>query len=194
MRKGVKRGDGYTPADFAGLSADERDRARAMMLARALDGDDIDLGGLRYVGDAATVAALNAAKDSGPARRWDYDITRLDVLFTLTGDAETYLAAFSRHLDGRDKEAQVRASGALSWHVLPIAAESFLVDRISDGRHEAALLGLLQAWIGIHERVVCDAMCFQRHLGLIREVSAAGVRKRRALLAEAGPRLMASAP
>lgn len=190
--QGRDKGDGYAPTDFAGMSPEERARAQSMMLARALDGDDIDLSGLRYIGDAATVAALDAGKDSRPAQQWDYDISRLDVLYSLTGD-EVYLAALSRYLDSKDSQAQVRAAYVLAFHLLPPDAEPFLVDRISDGRHEAAFDGLLRAWIGLHEGAVCDVMGFQRHIDLVRRVYNAPPRQRRALLAEAAPGLAAPA-
>lgn len=182
--QGRDKGDGYLPSYFADMSADELARARAMLLASALDGDAIDLSGLRYVGNAETVAALEAARDGAPAQNWSFDITRLDVLYALTGD-QVYLAALSRYLDGRDAEPQVRAAYVLADHVLPREAEIFLIERIGDGRHEAALDGLLSAWIGLHQGARCDVMCFQRHLDLIRQVHNASPQRRPALLADA---------
>lgn len=69
--------------------------------------------------------------------------------------------------------------------MLPPKFELFLVDRIADGRHEAAVLPLLQAWIGLRERSVCDTMCFQRHLQFIRRVSDASFTQKRATLTDA---------
>ena len=43
------------------MTGAERARARAMPPARARAGDTVDLDGLRFAGDAATVAALGAA-------------------------------------------------------------------------------------------------------------------------------------
>ena len=183
--QGREKGDGYSPRDFDGMSQDERVRARAMMLERALTGDDIDLlSGLRYIGDAATAATLDAAAATTANFGWSFDITRLQVLFELTGQ-QRYLTDLARYLDGRDPKAQERAGYALTWYVLPPEAEPFLLDRIADGRHDPALLPLLKAWIALHQRAMCDTPCFQRNIALVRTVSNARPFSRRALLADA---------
>jgi hypothetical protein len=158
--QGREKGDGYSPSDFDGMTEDERGRARTMMLERALQGDASDLGGLRHIGDAGTVMALDAAADVFARLGWRDDIVRHEVLFALTGQG-AYLTDLATYLDGRDAEAQERAASALTWHVLPTEAEPFLLDRIGDGRHEAAVLPLLQASIALHRRAVCDMICFQ---------------------------------
>lgn len=180
---GRDKADGYAPGYFDGMSDQDLARARAMMLERALAGDTIDLSGLRYIGDADTVVRL-AAMEESDAFDWNYDITRHEVLFELTGDPQ-YLTSLARYLDGRDAEAQERVAGVLAQYVLPPEAETFVVDRIVDGEHEAAVLSLIRAWIAIQQRSVCDIMCFQRHLDLIRSVNRAKPRHRAALLTEA---------
>jgi hypothetical protein len=184
--QGREKGDGYSPSDFDAMTDDERARARTMMLDRALQGDTIDLSGLRYIGDDGTVAALEAAADAIARLGWRDDIIRHEVLFELTGQG-AYLTDLATYLDGRNPEAQERAASAFTWYVLPADAELFLLDRIGDGRHEAAVLPLLQAWIAMHQRAVCDIMCFQKHLSLIRRVSDASPGQRRALLSDAAP-------
>ena len=176
--RGREKGDGYSPGDFDELTPEERARARAMMLARALRGDTIDLSGLRYIGDAGTVVALRAAD----ALDWDSDIIQLDVLFDLTWD-ERYLLALARYLDARAPDKQESAANTLSWRALPATFEPLLVARTCDGRHEGALLALLSAWIGLHEGERCDMTCFQRHLAFIRRVKRTAPRRRHVLLA-----------
>lgn len=190
--QGREKGDGYLPSYFAGMTAEELATARAMMLRRALGGDSVDLDGLRYIGDADTVTALDAARSGSPAQEWSFDIVRLNVLYVLTDD-QIYLAALSRYLDGGEADAQSRAAYVLASHVLPHEADEFLLQRLADGRHEPAFNGLMSAWIGLHERRRCDAMCFQRHLALIRRVSNAAPQDRPALLAEAAPGLAPAA-
>ncbi len=180
--EGREKADGYSPTDFDNMSGDERARARSMMLERALRGDTIDLSGLRYVGDADTVRALEDAAATVAQLGWRDDIIRHDVLYQLTGQPR-FLIDLTRYLDGRDAEAQERAARSFTWFVLPVELEPFLIDRIADGRHEPAILPLLQAWIGLRERSVCDIMCFQRHLAFIRRVSDAHPAHRRAMLA-----------
>ena len=182
--EGREKVDGYSPSDFDGMSEDERAQARSMMLERALRGDTIDLSGLRYVGDANTIARLEEAGGIVAQLGWRDDIIRHDVLYQLTGEA-CFLTDLARYLDGRGAEAQERAARSFTWFVLPVELESFLSDRIADGRHEPAILPLLQAWIGLRERAVCDIMCFQRHIDFICRVSDAAPAKRRTMLSDA---------
>ncbi|OWK29803.1 hypothetical protein [Sphingomonas mucosissima] len=182
--EGREKADGYSPGDFDGMSDEERARARSMMLNRALNGDSIDLSGLRYIGDATTAATLEAADDVARRLGWRDDVIRHEVLFELTGEYR-YLFDLAGYLDGRDPERQERAAYALTWYVLPAETEPFLVDRIVDGRHEPAILPLLKAWIALHQRAVCDLMCFQRHLDLVRRVSDSSPARRRTLLSDA---------
>jgi hypothetical protein len=149
---GREKGDGYSPADFDGMTPAERDRARAMMLVRALDGDTVDLLGLRHVGDAGTVATLDAAAALATRLGWRWELDRLTVLLDLTDDWRR-LDAFTPYLDGRDTEAQSRAAYILEDFVLPPALEPFVLQRIADGRHEAAILPLLTLWIALRRQV-----------------------------------------
>lgn len=180
--QGRDKADGYSPADFAEMTDDERITARDMMLKRALAGDTVDLMGLRYVGDAGTVVALRQAASLVASFDWRWDVIRHDVLFDLTHD-KTYLFDLAKYLDGRDGRAQEGAANALAGRVLPRDAEPFLVDRMCDGRHEGALFGLMQAWLGLRAGAVCDPMCLQRHLPLLRSVTGAAPARRRQLLA-----------
>ncbi len=180
--QGREKADGYSPADFAEMTDAERATARDMMLKRALAGDTVDLMGLSYVGDAGTVAALRQAASLVASFNWRWDVNRHEVLFDLTQD-KAYLFDLATYLDGRDGRAQEGAANALAWRVLSRDAEPFLVDRMCDGRHEGALLGLIQAWLGLRAAAVCDPICFQRHLPLIRSVTGATPARRRQLLA-----------
>jgi hypothetical protein len=182
--EGREKADGYSPGDFDDMSGNESTRARSMMLERALRGDTVDLSGLRYVGDAQTVAALEGSAGLVAQLGWRDDTVRHDVLYHLTGDTR-FLTDLTRYLDGCDSEAQERAARSFTYVLLPPEFELFLVDRIADGRHEAAILPLLQAWIGLRKRSVCDVMCFQRHLDFIRRVNDASFTQRRAMLTDA---------
>jgi len=112
--EGREKADGYSPGDFDGMSEDERAQARSMMLERALRGDTIDLSGLRYVGDADTIARLEDARGIVAQLGWRDDIIRHDVLYDLTGEAH-FLTDLAHYLDGRDAEAQERAE---KFHVV----------------------------------------------------------------------------
>ena len=188
--EGREKADGYSPADFDGLSEPERDRARAMMLDRALQGDSIDLSGLRYIGNAVTIEALTASDATGRFA-WDLDVIRHQVLYELTAE-QHWLTDLSLYLDGRNGEAQQRAANVFAWYVLPPAMGDFLADRIVDNWHEAAILPLIQAWIGVQMGQTCDLMCFQRHLDLIRSVANARPGRRRDLLDAAASDLRAA--
>lgn len=138
---GPRKLDGYSPAQFEGMSADEQAKARVMLIDRALaEGDIFDLNGLRFVGDAGTVARLAGAADAADRNGRRFDIIRLEVLFVLTGD-HAYLHAVTRWLDDRDPAAQERAADALASHPLTPEFNDIVVDRITDGRHEDALPG-----------------------------------------------------
>lgn len=177
--------DGYSPSQFEGMSEAERERARSMLMERAFrEGDIFDLNGLRFVGDAATVAQLAQATDAAERYGWRFDIIRREVLFVLTSDHD-WLLGLTRWLDDRDPAARERAATALASHPLTPAFEAIIVDRIADGRHEDSLLGLLSAWIALRDGPGIDPMRFQRNLPLIRTVSAASPRTRPAILQEA---------
>ena len=186
--QGREKADGYSRKDFEGMTLDERTLARTMMLERALDGDTIDLGGLRHVGDADTASTLASAGETTSRHGWRYDVLRREVLFELTGD-HGCLTGLAPYLDGRDAEMQEGAAQAIGWYVLPPECRSFLEERIVDGRHEAGILSLMKAWIALERRTVCDPECFQRHLGLVRMISRSAPTRRRALLLEAAPLL-----
>lgn len=177
--------DGYAASRFDGMSDEERATARTMLIERTLrEGDIFDLGGLRFVGDAATVAQLAQATDAAERYGWRFDIIRREALFVLTSDHD-WLLGLTRWLDDRDPAAQERAATALASHPLTPAFEAIIVDRIADGRHEDSLLGLLSAWIALRDGPGIDPMRFQRNLPLIRTVSAASPRTRPAILQEA---------
>lgn len=182
--EGREKADGYSPSDFDDMSGNESTRAHSMMLERALRGDTIDLSGLRYVGDAQTIASLEVSASLVAQFGWRDDIIRHDVLYHLTGEPR-FLTDLTRYLDGCDPEIQECAARSFTYIMLPPKFELFLVDRIADGGHEAAVLPLLQAWIGLRERSVCDTMCFQRHLQFIRRVSDASFTQKRATLTDA---------
>ncbi|WP_076071808.1 hypothetical protein [Sphingomonas montana] len=142
--QGREKADGYSASHFDGMTEDERSLARTMMLDRALNGDTIDLNGLGYIGNADTVAALCAAAVQIAGLGWRHDILRHEVLFKLTGEPH-YLTDLARYLDQPDRASQENAASVLTWYVLPRDIEPFLLERICDGRHDPAILPLLQA-------------------------------------------------
>lgn len=93
---GRDKADGYAAAMFADMTEDERAQARAMLLERGLAGDTVDLDGLRFVGDAATVAALRAFEDRATPRNPRFDVQRRETLRVLTGGDEDSRRAVSR--------------------------------------------------------------------------------------------------
>lgn len=174
--------DGYSAADFADMSVEERAQARAMLTERGLAGDTIDIDGLRYVGDEQTVAALIAAEaraaDFGPV----FDIVRLETLFVLTADPR-HLARLLAWIDGPDAKARSFAAETLTRHRLPADAADAIVVRLADGRHEDIVRQLVEAWLATRgEPIGSDLAAFQRWLPLVRAILAAAPAKRPELL------------
>ena len=117
--------DGYAAAMFADMTEDERARARAMLLERGLAGDTVDLHGLRFVGDAATVAALRAAAERTTPGNPHFDAQRCETLRVLTGGDE----------DPRRDAAQRRPPAR------PRRAKAPPDRRAGDGSEAATLVG-----------------------------------------------------
>ncbi len=86
--KGRDKAEGYFPFHFEGMSDDELARARVMMEARGVEGDTTDLDGLRLIGDAATIAKLDAARMADAAHGVAFETARRETLFALTRDAD----------------------------------------------------------------------------------------------------------
>ncbi len=191
--QGRAKADGYSADHFAGMSDLEQAEARTLLLERALAGDTTDLSGLRHIGNAETISALAAFDHAADRFGCHYDIGRCEVLYDLTGNS-AHLETLLRYLDGPPQAVQETAANAIAWHVLPPEAEPYIAARIADGRHDAIILPMLQTWIGIQQRAVCDSASFQRHLPLIRRVKDARPGKRQALLDELAPGLARCPP
>jgi len=178
--------DGYSAADFADMSVEERAQARAMLTERGLTGDTIDIDGLRYVGDEQTVAALSAAEDSAAEFGPVFDIVRLETLFVLTGDPH-HLARLLAWVDGPDERARSFAAETLTRHRLPADFADPIVARLTDGRHEDVVRQLVEGWIATRgEPTGSNLAEFQRWLPLVRAILEAAPASRAALLAEQG--------
>lgn len=179
---GREKADGYFPAHFSGMSDDERARARAMMLDRALDGDTIDMNGLRLIGDDGTAVRLEAAGTETVRFGFRLDIVRRETLFGLTGDPR-HLAGCLTWLDDADPSAREFAAEALARHRLPPDLADPLARRLADGQHEDIALPLAIAWLGTHGLDASAAEDFQRHLPFIRSVLNTPPARRPAVLA-----------
>jgi hypothetical protein len=174
---------GYFPFHFEGLSADERDRARAMLLERALRGDTIDLDGLRLVGDADTVARLVAAESLAATFGPRFDVVRRETLFALTGDAG-HLAGLLPWIDGGEVEIRRFAAEALARHALPADLAAPIVARLADGRHEEVAIPLVKAWLATQGQPVIGLAAFQQRLPLVRAIVSATPSARPGIMAE----------
>jgi hypothetical protein len=175
--------DGYFPFHFEGLSADELDRARAMLLERALRGDTIDQDGLRLVGDADTVARLLAAESLGATFGPRFDVVRRETLFALTGDAG-HLAGLLPWIDGGEVEIRRFAAEALARHALPADLAEPIVARLADGRHEEVAIPLVKAWLATQGQPVIGLAAFQQRLPLVRAIVSATPSARPGIMAE----------
>jgi hypothetical protein len=175
--------DGYFPFHFEGLSADELDRARAMLLERALRGDTIDLDGLRLVGDADTIARLVAAENLDATFGPRFDVVRRETLFALTGDAG-HLAGLLPWIDGGEVEIRRFAAEALARHALPADLAGPIVARLAGGRHEAVAIPLVKAWLATQGQPVIGLAAFQQRLPLVRAIVSATPSARPGIMAE----------
>jgi hypothetical protein len=164
--------DGYFPFHFDGMSEAERARARAMLLDRALDGDTIDLDGLRLVGDADTVSRLKAAEGLDATYGPQFDVVRRETLFALTQDYRE-LAGILPWIDSGELEVRRFAAEALSRHALPTALAPAITERLADGRHEEVVIPLVKAWLSTQGEPVLDLATFQQRLPLIRSIVSA---------------------
>jgi hypothetical protein len=175
--------DGYFPFHFEGMSASELDRARAMLLDRALRGDTIDLDGLRLVGDADTVARLAAAEGLDATFGPRFDVVRRETLFVLTGDAR-HLAGLLVWTDGGEVEIRRFAAEALSRHALPAELAPPIVARLADGRHEEVAIPLIKAWLATQGEPIIGLAAFQQRLPLVRAIVSAQPSARPGIMAE----------
>ncbi len=182
---GPEKAQGYFSVQFEGMSALERQDARAKLLHHALEGDTVDLDGLRLIGDADTVAQLagagSLAARFGP--RWDS--IRLETLWTLTGDVR-YLTRCVPMLDDSDPAAQKIVAEMLARLTLPPALGEAIADRLLDGRHENIALPLTVAWLSTRGVAASSPADFSRHLPFVRSVLEADPTHRRELLTRGG--------
>ena len=180
---GRELSDGYSPCDFENMSEDERARARTMLLERGLSGNEIDISGLRHVGDAGAVAALDAAGTC--SEEPVFDIIRLETLFVLTKERR-HLDAMLAWADARAADIRSFAAEALARQELPSDIVPAILTRLEDGNHEDLVRPLTSAWFAANgEPAGADVTVFTRHLPLIRAVCAARPKRRRVLLAKA---------
>ena len=175
---GREKGDGYDPSMFGGMTAAELERARAMLLDRALAGDTVDLAGLRWVGDEAVVAALRGAS----GHRADWDMGRIETLFALTGDAAA-IRPLLDYVDGADAAERVRGARVLAGLPLPAGLARPLADRLCRAWRRDVVLPLAQAWLATQGLGVTDPAEFQARLPLIRLIVHAWPWRRRRVLA-----------
>ena len=175
------RRDGYDAAMFAGCTPAERRVAREMLLARALQGETIDLDGLAHVGDADTIRALREADGLDAQFGHAFGVGRLETLYRLTGDPADLEGLF-RYIDGDGKAARAFAAQALSRHGAPEAFAAPLADRLASGRHEDIVLPLTASWLSTQGEPMADMRAFQRCLPFMRSVMAERPSRRLALL------------
>ncbi|WP_314375891.1 hypothetical protein [Sphingomonas paucimobilis] len=178
---GRDKAEGYFPFHFEGMSEDERARARVMMEARGVEGDTTDLDGLRLIGDAASVAKLQAAQAMDRVHGIAFEVARRETLFALTNDAD-HLAPLLTLLDAPEDRDLAFVAQALARHPLPPSFASYLESRIVDGRHEVALLWIIKAWISAKGEPVWRVPVFDANLPFIRKVIAARPATRAVLL------------
>lgn len=179
--KGRDKAEGYFPFHFEGMSDEERARARAMMEARGVEGDTTDLDGLRLIGDASTVAKLEAARTQDGVQGIAFEVARRETLFVLTRDAD-HLAPLLMLLDAPEDRDSAFAAQALARHPLPSTFAPKLAARMLDGHHEVALLWIVKAWLSARGEDVWQVPVFDAHLPFIRQVMAARPANRAALL------------
>lgn len=181
--KGRDKAEGYFPFHFEGMSDDELAHARVMMEARGVEGDTTDLDGLRLIGDAATIAKLDAARVADAAHGVAFEAARRETLFALTHDAD-HLAPLLVLLDAPEDRNSAVAAQALARHPLPSSFAPLLAARILDGRHEVALLWIVKAWLSARGEPVWQVPVFDANLPFIRQVMAARPADRSTVLDE----------
>ena len=177
------KADGYDPAMFADMTAEEVGTARAMLLERGIAGDTIDLHGLRYLGDDTVVAELRAAGGRDAMRPADRDISRCEMLFVLTGDPAD-LRPILHHLDSRVAAERALAANCLARLDLTPVFRDALARRLVSFRHRAVALPLIQAWLVTQGVPANDPIVFHAQLPLIRRILARAWWRRGVLMAE----------
>ncbi|KQO12765.1 hypothetical protein [Sphingomonas sp. Leaf242] len=179
--KGREKADGYFPFHFEGMDANELTRARALMETRGSAGDTTDLDGLRLIGDAGSIAVLEAAEAQDKRLGIAFECARRETLFALTGNAR-FLAPLIDRLDTREDRDSAFAAQAIARHQLPPSFATVLAARIADGRHETALLWIIKAWLSAQGEAIWQVPVFDANLSFIRSVIAERPAARRALL------------
>lgn len=179
---GRQKGEGYFPAHFAGMSAEERDRARDMLEARARTGDTTDIDGLRLIGDDGSVAVLAEMASADASRGVPFETNRRETLFALTRDPRQLEPLLARLDDREDRDAALAAQ-AIARQPLPASFAGPLAGRIVDGRHEVALIWIVKAWLSAQGVAIWEVPEFDRQVAFIREVTRAAPARRAAILA-----------
>ncbi|WP_375244866.1 hypothetical protein [Sphingomonas parapaucimobilis] len=178
---GRDKAEGYFPFHFEGMSEDERTRARSMMEARGVEGDMTDLDGLRLIGDAGSIARLEAAQAVDRVHGIAFEVARRETLFALTQDAE-HLAPLLNLLDASEDRDSAFAAQALARYPLPPSFAPSLAARMVDGRHEIALLWIVKAWLSSRGEAAWQVPVFDANLPFIRKVMAARPAVRESLM------------
>ncbi len=188
---GRVKGDGYDRSMVADLTDAERERARAMLLERGLAGDTTDVAGLRLVADDATIAALREAAVLAPLRGVEWQVTRIETLFALTGDSAD-LHPLLTLLDIR--RTREPAAQALARVALPFAFAVPLATRLGRWRYRRVALPLVIAWLQTRELDLRDPVAFQSHLPLVRRIVRALPWRRMSVLAAVARELQNATP
>ncbi|MFV0624686.1 hypothetical protein ACBY01_11860 [Sphingomonas sp. ac-8] len=181
--QGREKAEGYFAFHFAGMDTEEIARARAMMQARGVAGDTTDLDGLRLIGDAGSIVALEAAQPQDKAKGIAFEAARRETLFALTQDPRHLVPLIDR-LDVREDRDAALAAQAIARHPLPSFLTPALAARITDGRHEAALSWIVKAWLSARGEAIWQVPVFDANLPFIRSVLSARPAARAALLAD----------
>ncbi len=188
---GRVKGDGYDRSMVADLTDAERERARAMLLERGLAGDTTDVAGLRLVADDATIAALREAAVLAPLRGVEWQVTRIETLFALTGDAADLDPLLTLLDIRRTREA---AAQALARVALPFAFAESLATRLERWRYRRVALPLVIAWLQTRGLDLRDPVAFQSHLPLVRRIVRALPWRRMSVLAAVARELQNATP
>ncbi|OWT79930.1 MULTISPECIES: hypothetical protein [unclassified Achromobacter] len=176
------RRDGYGPELFTGLAPGELVEARRLLLARALQGETIDLQALAHVGDAEVIETLRHAQASDERLGYTFSVGRLETLFRLTGDPACLDGLFA-WVDSEDPRARRFAAQAFSRHTLPRQFAAHFVQRLTSRRYQDVALPLVTGWLATQGIQTEDITTFNRYLPFIRSVMAAPPSRRRSLLA-----------
>lgn len=179
--KGREKADGYFPFHFEGMDATELTQARALMEARGSAGDTTDLDGLRLIGDAGSIAVLEAAEVQDKRLGIAFECARRETLFALTGNVR-FIAPLIDRLDTREDRDSAFAAQAIARHQLPPTLAPALASRITDGRHEIALLWIVKAWLSAQGEAIWQVPVFDANLPFIRSVIAERPAARRRLM------------